>query len=78
MRIEIVIPDSTQADVKARITSLSDRLSADPQLVMEFAPTSTAIIPDYLAIMEQAQSSPNRFRSGADVDKYLRDLRSEW
>lgn len=35
-------------------------------------------VPDYLAILDQARQSPNRFKSREEVDRYIADLRSEW
>jgi hypothetical protein len=71
MRLEIIIPDSTRPDLKARLTVLTERLSIHPE-------QRTEVIPDYLAIMDQASSSPNRFKTGAEVDAYISELPAEW
>ena len=77
MRLEIIVPDSTRPDVKSKLTRLTKRLSAHPEMVEEFVSEKPGAIPDYLAIMDQALQSPNRFDSGAEVDAYISELRSE-
>lgn len=78
MRLEIIVPDSTSQDVKRKLTNLTERLSAHPELADELVTETVAEIPVYLGVMDQALQSPNRFRSGAAVDAYLNELRSEW
>lgn len=78
MRLEIDIPDNTPPDLKTKLTSLMRRLSTHPELVEELMPGSTEPFPDYLRIMDQALESPNRFRTGEQVDAYISALRSEW
>ena len=78
MRLEIVIPDSTAPELKARISNLTQRLTANPEWIKDFSTETPGAMPDYLAILDRAQASPNRFKSGEDVDAYLRELRSEW
>jgi hypothetical protein len=78
MRLEIIIPDSTRPDLKARLTDLAKHLSARPELVDELVTEKAEAIPDYLAIMDQALQSANRFKSGEEVDRYIAELRAEW
>ena len=78
MRLEIVIPDSTAPEVKARISNLTQLLTANPESIEDFSTEIPGAVPDYLAILDRAQASPNRFKSGEEVDAYLRELRSEW
>jgi hypothetical protein len=78
MRLEIIIPDSTRPDLKSKLASLTKRLSAHPELVDELVTEKAEAIPDYLSIMDQALESPNRFKSGAEVDAYISELRAEW
>jgi hypothetical protein len=78
MRLEIIIPDSTRPDLKAKLSGLTKRLSAHPELVEELVTERPDAIPDYLGIMDQALKSPNRFKSGEEVDRYIAELRAEW
>lgn len=78
MRLEIIIPDDTRPDLKSKLASLTERLSAHPELVEELVSEPSEPIPDYLGIMNRALQSPNRFKSGAEVDAYLEALRAEW
>jgi hypothetical protein len=78
MRLEIVIPDSTEPDLKVRISNLTKQLTVNPESIKDLAPELPAAIPDYLGILDRAQASPNRFKSREEVDAYLRELRSEW
>jgi hypothetical protein len=78
MRLEINIPDSTRPDLKARLISLTKRLSARPELVDELVSEKTEAVPDYMASIAQIRQSPNRFKTPAEVDAFLADLRAEW
>lgn len=77
MRLEIIIPDSTRPDVKSKLTSLTKRLSANPELVYDLTEREEPI-PDYMAAIEQIRQSPDRFKSAKEVDAYIAELRAEW
>ena len=78
MRLEIITPDSTRPQIKASLTSLTQRLRAHPELVEDLVNEKAKVIPDYLGIMDQALLSPSRFKSGEEVDRYSAELRAEW
>lgn len=78
MRLEIIIPDSTRQDLKTKLARLTKRLSADPALVDEIMTDKAEAVPDYAALIDQIRQSPNRFKSGADVDAHISKLRAEW
>ena len=78
MRLEIIIPDNTRPDLKRKLTGLTQRLSANPELVDELLADNVEPLPDYLGIMDQALASPNRFNSGAEVDAYISGMRADW
>ena len=78
MRLEIIIPDSTRPDLKARLTRLTQRLSDRPELLDELVSEKSDSAPDYMASISQIRHSPNRFKTPAEVDAFLADLRSEW
>ncbi len=78
MRLETIIPDSTSPELKAKLTGLTQRLSAHPELVDEFVVEKSDALPDYMGIIDQIRQSPNRFKSAAEVDAYIAELRAEW
>lgn len=80
MVLEMVIPDgSVEANVLERMGDpqgyLLGLLRADQANRL---PETTRDIPDYVAIIEQAQKSPNRFKTVEEANAYLEALRSEW
>ena len=78
MRLEIIIPDSTRPDVIARLTNLTERLSAKPELVNELVNEKAEPIPDYMASVALIRSSPNRFKTPEEVNAHIAELRAEW
>ena len=78
MRLEINVPDSTRPDLKAQLASLTQRLSANPELVSELMTEKSEAIPDYMAAIEQIRQSPNRFKTKEEVEAHICELRAEW
>ena len=64
--------------VKSKLTLLTERLSANPELVEELFNEAEEAIPDYLGIINQIRQSQDRFRIAAEVDAYIAGLRAEW
>jgi hypothetical protein len=87
MRLEINIPDSTRADIKVRLASLTRRLSAEPNLVEKIdldGPDDAAIqamfTPERLAIIDAADED---IRAGngltlGQLDARLAANRAAW
>jgi len=87
MRLEIIIPDSTRPDLKARLTSLTQRLSARPELVEEIhlngdedAAIQRMFTPERLAIIDAADAdiSAGNGLTMEQLDARLAATRTEW
>ena len=88
MRLEIIIPDSTRPDLKARLTSLTKRLSAHPELVEEIHLSSDAedaaiqrlFTPERLANIDAAQAGirAGKGRTLEQLDQRLAATKAEW
>lgn len=78
MRLEITIPDDTRPELKSKLTSLTERLSANPELIEELMTEKGEPIPDYMASVALIRSSPNCFKTPQEVDAYITELRNEW
>jgi len=77
MRLEIIIPDDTRPELKTKLTRLTKRLSANPELVNDLTEEAEPI-PDYMAAIAQIRQSPNCFQSKEEIDAHIADLRNEW
>ena len=77
MRVEIYVADerpeaknlAAVSDPSAYVLELVRRAGQDGN------PSSS--MPDYMAILDQASQSPNRFRTREEVDAYISELRAE-
>jgi predicted transcriptional regulator len=85
MRLEIIIPDSTRADVKARLTSLTQRLSEKPELVDEIELVDDAAVqamftPDRLAHIDRAlaEVEGGNFFTAAQVEEHFAQKATSW
>ncbi|MDR3690907.1 MAG: hypothetical protein P4L46_16125 [Fimbriimonas sp.] len=88
MRLEIIIPDSTRPDLKAMLTSLTQRLSARPELVEEIhlngddedAAIQRMFTPERLAIIDAADAdiSAGNGLTMEQLDARLAATRTEW
>ena len=80
MRIELIVSDNIlEADI---LNNVDDPQGYVIDLVREDRDTKAAKrlngMPDYLAILAQADQSINRFQSREEVDAYISGLRAEW
>jgi len=80
MRIELNVSDNTpEARILGRVADPAAYLL---ELVRGDGGTKAAkgvkSAPDYLAILAQADQSPDRFQSREEIDAYIDGLRSEW
>jgi len=78
MRIELNVSDNTP---EARILSrVADPAAYLLELVRGGTKAAKGVksAPDYLAILAQADQSPDRFQSREEIDAYIDGLRSEW
>ena len=80
MRIEVIASDgSLEANILASLADpqayVLDLVRADRGVS---APNRTSGIPDYLAILCQADAAPGRFKTREEVDTHLNGLRAEW
>ena len=88
MRLEIIIPDSTSPDLKARLTSLTERLSRRPELVEEIhfkgeaedAAIQKLFTPERLAKIDAAQAGirGGKGRTLEQLDERLAATKAEW
>jgi len=86
MRLEIIIPDSTRPDLKSKLTSLTKRLSARPELIDEihFDGDDEAIqrmfTPELLAKIAAAGAdmAAGNHVTLEQVDARLAATRAEW
>ncbi len=80
MRLEVTIPDNSAE--AAILGSLSDPSGYVLELVRADRGTRAAKrhngMPDYVAILAQAEKSPNRFKTREEIDSFVAGLRSEW
>ena len=88
MRLEIIIPDTTRPDLKAQLASLTQRLSAKPELVEEIrfngdaedAAIQKLFTPQLLAKIDAAgedMKAGNRVTM-AEVRERQAAIRAEW
>jgi predicted transcriptional regulator len=88
MRLEIIIPDSTRPELKARLTSLTQELSAHPELVEDIylngevddAHIQRMFTPERLAHIEKsdAEIDAGNFFTGEQVQAQLKQKHAEW
>jgi len=84
MRLEIIIPDSTRPELKARLTRLTERLSARPELAEEFAfeedDFQAMFTPDRLAHIDEALAdvAAGRFHTAAQVEEIFARKEATW
>ena len=85
MRLEIIIPDSTRPDVKARLTTLTQRLSERPELVDEIGVYDDAAIqsmftPERLAHIAKsdAEIDEGKFFTAEQVDEHFKQKHAAW
>jgi len=88
MRLEIIIPDSTRPDLKVMLTSLTQRLSAHPELVEEIhmtgddedATIQQMFTPGLLSEIDAAGADlkAGNFRTQEQVDATLVAKRARW
>jgi len=88
MRLEIVVPDSTSPEVMARLTSLAEQLSANPELVEEIhfdgdaedAAIQAMFTPELLAEIEAADAEidAGNFVTADQLDEHFKRKAAEW
>jgi hypothetical protein len=88
MRLEIIIPDNTRSDLIAKLTGLTQRLSAFPELVDEIelsedtddASIQRLFTPKLLAEIEAADTEidAGMFFTTEQVEEHFKQKSAEW
>lgn len=87
MRLEIIIPDSTRPDLKARLTAVTQRLTEKPELVAEivFADEEDAVLqrkftPEVIAALhaDDAEMDAGTFFSDEQVRNHFVQKQQAW
>jgi predicted transcriptional regulator len=84
MRLEIIIPDSTRPELKAKLARLTQRLSDRPELVEEFDLEDDEIqamfTPERLDHIDKALAdvAAGRFYTAAQVEEHFARKEASW